>query len=377
LRTIYESRNSPTQINFLYATREEAVACPRGDIRLAVCGECDLIVNTAFDPSKLVYREGYENALHHSSVFQTYADTLVERLIAGFDLKKKTIVEVGCGDGTFLRSLCERGGNRGIGFDPSAPATAGDGEARSDIRIIRDYFSEAYADIGPDFVYSRHTLEHVWDPMTLLRPLRRTLEDTKGIPVFFEVPNGLYTLEKAFIWDIIYEHTTYFTEGSLSFAFERAGFDVTRTYEAFSGQFLCIESTVGVASNREIQRTPTRPIAPAVDAFEANHQKYVERWRETLADLAAENKTVLVWGAGSKGITFLNLFESASFIDYVVDLNPKKQGMFIAGRGQEIVPPERIVEIHPDAIIIVNPVYRDEIEERVSGLGVSTEYLVL
>ena len=201
LRTIYESRNSPTQINFLYATREKAVACPRGDIRLAVCGECDLIVNTAFDPSKLVYREGYENALHHSSVFQTYADTLVERLIAGFDLKKKTIVEVGCGDGTFLRSLCERGGNRGIGFDPSAPATAGDGEARSDIRIIRDYFSEAYADIGPDFVYSRHTLEHVWDPMTLLRPLRRTLEDTKGIPVFFEVPNGLYTLEKAFIWE--------------------------------------------------------------------------------------------------------------------------------------------------------------------------------
>jgi hypothetical protein len=140
---------------------------------------------------------------------------------------------------------------------------------------------------------------------------------------------------------------------------------------------LCIESTVGVASNREIKRNPTRPIAPAVDAFETNHQKYVERWRETLANLAAKNKTVLVWGAGSKGITFLNLFEAASFIDYVVDLNPKKHGMFIAGRGQEIVPPERIAEIHPDAIIIVNPVYRDEIEERVSGLGISTEYLVL
>ena len=91
----------------------------------------------------------------------------------------------------------------------------------------------------------------------------------------------------------------------------------------------------------------------------------------------SSNKKVIVWGAGSKGITFLNLFETAGSIDYVVDINPKKHGMFIAGTGQKIVPPERVGEIKPDKIIIVNPVYREEIEENVGAMGISTEYLVL
>ncbi len=378
---IYESRNTPTQINFLYGSRKEARACPRGDIVLGACGGCDLIVNTAFDPEKLEYREGYENALHHSTVFQSYADSLVERLVKEFGLREKSIVEVGCGDGTFLRLLCERGNNRGIGFDPSAPDTGVEDGESPRVEIVRDYFSEAYGNVDVDFLYSRHTLEHISDPITLLRQLRRTLDKRGGIPIFFEVPNGLYTFRNLFIWDIIYEHTTYYTPASLRFVFERAGFNVSRTYEAYSGQFLCIEANVGgldhPASDAPVGESAQTPILPVIETFSANYKRYVDRWRETLEDLNSSNKKVIIWGGGSKGITFLNLFETAGSIDYVVDINPKKHGMFIAGSGQEIVPPERVGEIKPDTIIIVNPVYREEIEENVGAMGISTEYLVL
>ena len=378
---LYESRNTPTQINFLYGSREEALACPRGDIVLGACGECDTIVNTTFDPEKLEYREGYENALHHSTVFQSYADSLAERLVTEFNLREKSIIEVGCGDGTFLRLLCERGNNRGIGFDPSAPEPGAEDKKTTRVEIVRDYFSEAYSHLDVDFLYSRHTLEHIPDPMTLLLQLRRTLDRRAGIPVFFEVPNGLYTFENLFIWDIIYEHTTYFTPGSLRFVFERAGFNVSRTYEAYSGQFLCIEGSVGgrhgSASDQPTGGSAQTPIQPVIKTFAANYKEYVDRWRETLKDLSSSNKRVIVWGGGSKGITFLNLFGTAGSIDYVVDINPKKHGKFIAGTGQEIVPPERVREIKPDTIIVVNPVYKEEIEGNIETMGISTEYLVL
>ncbi len=377
---IYESRNTPTQINFLYRSHEEALGCPRGDIILGVCGVCDMIVNTAFDPQKLEYGEGYENALHHSTVFRSYAEQLTDRLIDDFDLREKSIVEVGCGDGTFLRLICERGNNKGYGFDPSAPDDSLVDQPTG-VRIIRDYFSDAYSDVGVDFLCSRHTLEHIWDPMTMLGPLRQSLDASPGIPIFFEVPNGLYTLENLFIWDIIYEHTAYFTDCSLRFVFERAGFDVDKTYETFSGQFLCIEARVGGGRVSKTGSLPVNPPKPSmgtvIDRFTRGYRAYVEQWRRTLEQLESSDKKVVVWGGGSKGITFLNLFASTGFIEHVVDINPKKHGMYIAGAGQEIVAPERLADIKPDTVIIVNPVYKDEIEATLGGMGIAPEYLVL
>lgn len=380
LRIIYESRNTPTQINFLYRTRREAVECPRGDIVLSVCGACDLIVNKSFDQRKLEYREGYENALHHSTVFQKYAENLVDRLIKDFDLHGKSIVELGCGDGMFLRLICERGNNRGHGFDPSAPEDSLV-DQQAGVRIVRDYFSQAYSDLSVDFLCSRHTLEHIWNPMTMLLPLRRTLDASPSASIFFEVPNGLYTLENLFIWDIIYEHASYFTESSLRFVFERAGFVVTNTYETFSGQFLCIEAKVAGSARTDGDAPPGGPYRragrPMVDEFIRGHKLYVEEWGRTLEKRKSSNKKIVLWGGGSKGITFLNLFAATGLIEDVVDINPKKHGMYIAGTGQEIVPPESLAGIKPDSVIIVNPVYKGEIEEAIGRMGLSPEYLVL
>ena len=69
----------PVYCNVLWPSRQEAVAAPRGDIRLHFCHACGMIWNAAFDPGLVRYAVGYENSLHFSAVFQAYAEALADR----------------------------------------------------------------------------------------------------------------------------------------------------------------------------------------------------------------------------------------------------------------------------------------------------------
>ena len=88
-------------------------------MRLGFCRICGHIFNDAFNPDHIEYIQDYENSLHFSPRFHQYAETLAADLVKRYGLYEKTIIEIGCGRGDFLKLLCELGKNRGIGFDPS------------------------------------------------------------------------------------------------------------------------------------------------------------------------------------------------------------------------------------------------------------------
>ena len=66
----------PTQSCTLWPSRDAAVSGPRGVMSLALCEECGLLVNAAFDASRIDYDEDYENSLHFSKMFGEYAQWL-------------------------------------------------------------------------------------------------------------------------------------------------------------------------------------------------------------------------------------------------------------------------------------------------------------
>jgi hypothetical protein len=84
----------------------------------------------------------------------------------------------------------------------------------------------------------------------------------------------------------------------------------------------------------------------------------------------------VLWGAGSKGVTFLNTIDSTGVVDRAVDVNPRKHGMYVSGAGQPIVAPEDLVAEPPDAVLVMNPNYRDEIASQLAALGIDAELLV-
>jgi len=366
-----EIEDVPIHCNLLWSNQEAALNAPKGDIRLGFCQSCEMIYNLSFEPHKMQYTQAYETSLHSSPRFQVYAQQLVKRLIEKYGLNGKDIIEIGCGKGEFLSMLCEGGRNRGVGFDTSYEET---GEEKP-LTFIRDYYSEAYAEYRADFICCRHVLEHIEFPRGFLSKLRSVIGDRKEMVVFFEVPNALYTFRDLGIWDIIYEHCSYFGAGSLKRVFSEAGFNPLELDEVYGGQFLCIEaSPANIPSNvRKDQKGNQMELSNLVLAFPEKYKNKVEEWQDKLRTLGQSGKRIVVWGAGSKGVTFLNTLKGDNRIDYVVDINLHKQGKFIAGSGQQIVSPDFLRDYQPHVIIIMNPIYYDEVRQMTKNIAVAAD----
>ena len=117
-------------------------------------------------------------------------------------------------------------------------------------------------------------------------------------------------------------------------------------------------------------------MAVQIDAFAVEYRQKVEDWQQRLADWHEQGKRVVAWGAGSKGVTFLNILQAQELVPYIVDINPRKLGMYIVGTGQEIVAPEFLRDFGPDIVILMNPLYQTEIAQMLEELGVTAEILI-
>jgi hypothetical protein len=374
-RPVFEMRAVPVYCNVLLPTKESALNCNRGDIELGICENCGFVSNMAFDPDLLCYTQDYENSLHFSQRFQQYADALAKDLVRRYGLQNRDIVEIGCGQGDFLASLCNIGKNRGVGFDPSYIPSADGRKGDGLFRVIPDLYSERYTELAADFLCCRQTLEHIPKPKPFLAALGRALGN-RSVPVFFEVPNGSYTFRELFLWDIIYEHPHYFTRLSLNQAFSLCGFSVQEVTEEFEGQFLCIHALWGSADAQKRKGIPTDEIRQALSAagsFSRSYRQRVDEWQRRMGSLRESGNKTVIWGSGSKGVTFLNILGRESGIEYAVDINPRKHGKYLPGTGQQIVSPQDLQSYAPDTIIGMNPVYREEIFGMVKELGLSAQ----
>jgi len=320
------------------------------------------------------YSQAYENSLHFSPRFQEYAEALAKKLIDRYNLYHKDIIEIGCGQGDFLKLICNLGGNRGVGFDPSYVGGSHDEVSMHQITIIEDYYSSSYSQYQADFIICRHVLEHIPAPLDFLTSIRQAISDTTKTVLFFEVPNALFTFRDLGIWDIIYEHRSYFIPNSLRYLFSKCGFNVINLTEEFGGQFLCLEATPGQGPV-SIRSENLLEVSRYLDVFIDKFRYKLESWQTNLNKMALANQRAVIWGAGSKGVTFLNMFDSSGVIPYAVDLNPRKQNMFIPGTGQKIVSPDFLKDFQPDSVLIVNPLYYQEIKQSVDDLGISPQLI--
>ena len=378
----------PVFCNVLWPSPEEARAAQRADIDLVRCRRCNHLFNDAFDPSLVEYSPTYENSLHFSDRFNSYARHLAQRLVEGYNLRGKDIVELGCGRGDFLRLLCELGGNRGVGFDPSRSSEANPqgGVAGSsslgtisEVRFVNDHLTLGQPTLPVDFLCCRHVLEHLAEPLAFLTELRVWLGEDRGAVTYFEVPNALHTVERGGIWDLIYEHHSYFSVQSLVSLFIEAGFSPHSWGEAFGGQYLFVLAggESGAPEGVSIPPMDREAFGASIASFRPRFQTEVRRWLGRMEDAAVIGDRLALWGGGSKGVTFLNFLDPCSTVPYVVDQNPYKHGRFLPGAGHEVVPPARLAADPPDGVIVTNSLYLDEIRAEIAHLGVDAEtYLV-
>jgi len=388
MSVFYEVGNVPVNSVLLVSTRQEALEFQRGDITLAVCPECGFISNVAFDEALTQYTARYEATQGYSPTFNKFHRALAQDLIDRYGLRDKDVIEIGCDKGDFITMLAEMGDNRGIGFDPAYVPGRHPSPAADRLTFIPDFYSEKYTNYRADFICCKMTLEHIPNVGEFVATVRRSIGDNHEAIVFFQIPNAQYVLCDVAFWDIYYEHCSYFTKGSLARLFRRGGFAVRDLWTAYDNQYLMIEARPigdGQGSGAESQRA--QPLAgeesPAgtlamVDYFVEHYEAKRDEWRGALAEWQAAGKKVVLWGGGSKGVAFLTtLGQSLDDIAYAVDINPVKHGTFMAGTGQEIVAPAFLRDYRPDVVVIMNPVYRDEISADLTAMGLAPEVRTL
>jgi SAM-dependent methyltransferase len=362
-------------VGVLWHSAEAGASAPRGAMHMHVCAGCGYVWNAAYDPGLLDYEQEYDNALHGSALFRRFEAAMVEHLVERYGLRGRTVVEVGCGDGRFLGLLAEAGGNDAVGFEPGYRPERRAAGVPDRVAILAEPYTADHPRRGGDLVAARQVLEHMDDPVGFLRTIRRGIGD-RGTALYVDVPNGAELLDRVACWDLMYEHCGVYVEPALRHVAAAAGFAVDDVRAAHSGQFLVLEARPAPAGG-----PPPAPPGPAAvahwvdraQAFGDAFRRRVDGWRQRLAEYRAKELTVVAWGAGGRGSTFFSTVGIGAEVAAVVDLNPAKQGTFLAGTGHEIVAPERLVGLSPDVVIVVNRVYADEVRADVERLGLNPE----
>ena len=73
-------------------------------------------------------------------------------------------------------------------------------------------------------------------------------------------------------------------------------------------------------------------------------------------------------------MTTLNVREE---IECIVDINPYKQGTYMAGTGQRIVGPDFLREYKPDVVVAMNAVYSWEIRQDLERMNLRAELITV
>ncbi len=369
--------NAPIQSLVTIREKDDAFSIPSTNIDLCFCHDCGFIFNSSFDTTYDYYTKGYEDQQGFSPTFKKFITSITSRFIDRYQMRNKDIVEIGCGKGDAILLFCELGNNKGIGIDPAW--VPGRTNPNPNLRFIPEFYSEAHGNLEADCIFCRHTLEHIHATNEFVKTIRQSIKDRENVIVFFEVPSIVRILKIQSFWDIFNEHCSYFSPGSLARLFRANYFEILDMYLEYDNQYLFIETKPVTEISTKIHplEESVEELYGMVTEFTSKITKTLDIWRQKLLELQRKNRKTVIWGGGSKSVGFMTNFHDIGLIEYVVDVNPHMEGNYIPGIGRQYVQPKFLVEYKPDAVIIMNGVYKDEIRNMLKEMDLDPELLIL
>ena len=308
---------------------------------LCQCMGCGLV---QFDCEPVDYYRDVIRAGGFSKTMVELRRYQYKHLIDSYHLEGKKFIEVGCGQGEFLKVLSEFPVEvHGIEHDPHLVELA-----RAQGLDVTEGFTETedtrFAGGLYDVFLSFNFLEHQPDPGTMLQAIYRNLEDdAMGL---ITVPSFEYIMDHNSYYELIRDHLAYYTFETLTPLLERNGFQVEEC-EVIN------RDTLSVIVRKRPQMDTENLLECYVNLKREmeSYMKYLDAW----------DKKVAVWGASHQGFTLAATTKLGEKARYIIDSAPFKQGKFAPASHLPIVGPDHFHEHPVDAIIITAPGYTDEI----------------
>jgi SAM-dependent methyltransferase len=302
------------------------------------CGFVQAAVSLGSD-----YYDDYVMGTSHSPQMQRYQAGQATDFVRRFKLEGKSVVETGCGDGSFMGHLASAGA-RPVGVEPSWRFR--DLALAHGYDVQDGYVTAARALGGAPFdgFVCRQVLEHVPTIHDFLQGVRRNVRpEAFGL---VEVPR----LEKALIdgryYDFFPDHVNYFSERTLRVALELNGFEVLEIAGGMSEEY-----------NVAIVKTPATCRVSQLQAMAESLSREIE---EFIGRHLAAKRSVAIWGAGGKGLSVMSLAD-VSGVDLLIDSDPLKQGLFSPVSHLRVHSPEVLLTRPVDVLIVTALAYKTEI----------------
>jgi len=369
---------SPLCESYVPADRVSAME-PFYPLHAKVCESCLLVQLEAFVTASDIFSE-YAYFSSYSDSWVAHAAKYVEMATERFGLDANSLVmELASNDGYLLQHLVKRGIPT-LGIEPAANVAA---VARDQgIETIVEFFGREVASRlaaegrTADLLVANNVMAHVPDLNDFVGGISIVLAPD-GVATI-EVPHLLRLVESNQFDTIYHEHFSYFSMLTARKVLAAHGLELFDVDELKSH---------GGSLRLYAQRADTgqRPVSPRVEELAERetglgfdtlegHLSFAPRvhetkWRllEFLIARRREGKRIAGYGAPGKGNTLLNFCGiRGDLLDYTVDRNPYKQGMFLPGTHIPIKHPDALEQDRPDYILILPWNLKDEIVEQLS-----------
>lgn len=346
-----------------------------------VCDNCFLVQLPEFEKPENIF-EDYAYFSSYSSTWLQHAKDYVEMIIPRLSLNENSIViEIASNDGYLLQNFIEKN-IPVLGIEPAQNIAKAAME--KNIPTLTKFFNSQLAkDLvkkgkKADLIIGNNVLAHIPCLNDFIIGLKILLK-LNGV-ITLEFPHLLQLMQNNQFDTIYHEHFSYFSLTTLKKIFlthEFVIFNVEeiRTHggslriyvkDMNNNKFL-VDSSVERIIKKEIEYGLT-DISTYINFGEKI--KRVKKIIKEFFDLAKEeNKNIVCYGAAAKGNTLLNYCEiGKEFIDYVVDRNTHKQGLYLPGTHIPVKDPKEILNTKPDYLIILPWNLKDEIMNQMNSI---------
>lgn len=317
----------PMANSFLSTPDEAELTFP---LVLNRCTNCShLQLSHAVNPDLL-----FKNYLYVSGTSQTlrdYFDWFAKETLT-YNPNATSVLDIACNDGSQLNSF-KALGLKTYGVDP---ATNLHSISSANHEVICDYFTaecvEQLKDKNIDIITAQNVFAHNSYPLEFLRQCKEIMHDRSVL--FIQTSQADMVLNNEF--DTIYhEHLSFFCANSMNELAQRAGLHliaITKT-PIHGNSYVFVFSKQPAPGNVEEVLAKERAAGlqdpQTYVEYARKAQQVVKDLKDTIVACRAENFLIVGYGAAAKGMTLLNYGNLA--LDFIIDDNPLKQGLYTPG----------------------------------------------
>jgi SAM-dependent methyltransferase len=348
-----------------------------------VCDDCHLVQLQDFGTPEDHFHGEYAYFSSFSSSWLAHVQAYATAMTRRFELGAQShVIEVASNDG-YLLQYFKAAGIPCMGVDPAENCARAARDNHGIETRVAFFGAETAAALvaegrSADLTAANNVLAHVPDINDFVEGFRILLKP-QGVATF-EFPHLMQLIAQVQFDTIYHEHYSYLSLTALEPLFARHGlkvFDVEglsthggslRVFVAHRVSDHAV--TDAVITMRRAEEAAGLGQTVTYEAFAARVRQHKRDFILLLAGLKNQGKRIAAYGAPAKGNTLLNYAGIRNdIIDFTVDRNPVKQGLFLPGLGIPVLDPAAIFESKPDIVVILPWNLSDEIRRDLAGIA--------